>query len=79
MQEQINNDKTNFLDQFDKIRSGYSVKPQPYFTSVGASTLGLGGNPSYLAIDYDLGRAKDRLQDDAKRIEKMKVFLSIAC
>ncbi|KAL4494611.1 hypothetical protein ABPG72_004513 [Tetrahymena utriculariae] len=72
MHEQLDYDKTNFLDQFDKIRSGYSLKAQPYFTAVGASTLGLGGNPSYLAIDYDLGRVRDKLQDDSRRIERMK-------
>ncbi|EAS03666.2 hypothetical protein TTHERM_00473280 (macronuclear) [Tetrahymena thermophila SB210] len=72
MHEQLDYDKTNFLDQFDKIRSGYSLKAQPYFTAVGASTLGLGGNPSYLAVDYDLGRVRDKLQDESRRIERMK-------
>lgn len=61
MHEQLDNDKTNFLDHFDKIRSGYTVKPQPFFTAVGANSLGLGGTPSYLAVDYDLGRARDKL------------------
>lgn len=61
MQEQLDHDKIDFLDQFEKARAGFNIKTLAYFSSIGVTSLGPGGKSSHIGGDYDLRTARERL------------------